>query len=309
MESPLIISIVGFGNVGTQIAAGWILGDFPKAVINVMDPDPGVAGAALDLAHGGVALGSCEWQFNNKDLLEKSDLIFHTAGPSVPPGASRLSISRQSLDLTREIFSELKFQKLPWIIVISNPVDLIAWQTWQSSGLPSERILGSGSGLDGLRLSYYLGQHLGVAPHRVEAQVWGEHGASCVPVWSQIRLDGKPLTDQLSKDDMTKVLDQTLHAAAEIKKDQGATYFGVTSYALSMARALVAGPKRQMVASSMVNLEELDPTQKYSCFMGVPLELGPEGVTRLPLTSLSEQEKQQFIASAQVLEKHLKEET
>ena len=188
------VTVIGFGNVGSSLTL-LLLKTQHALRLNIMEPDEQAEGAFLDLAHGMPLYQDKELNFNDEGLFLNSDFIFHTAGTPNVSGASRLSTAQQNVALTKDIFEHRNFLKDPFIIVITNPVDLVAKAVNQYSGVPSEKIIGTGTFIDSMRLAYYLSTLSNYKASDFDAFVLGEHGSSQVPVFSSTKVNGKSILD------------------------------------------------------------------------------------------------------------------
>lgn len=266
-----VVSIIGLGRVGRAVA--FLLSALPEPLlINLVDPwlNPGTL---LDLAHAHTRNRLVE---NSRELLAESHVVFHCAGPEVPPGESRLAVRDRSYELTDSIFSGLAFPHPgPLLIVLSNPVDLITLRALEVTDLPPERVLGTGSLLDTRRFNLITEQYLRLERGSVEALLLGEHGESCA-VWTEGSLiNGTPLKDTLNPAELKGLLQDTLRQAARIKEDQGATYYGVARCAVDLMNGYFDQEKTVSVASILCPPEfaEILQLEKPLC-LSLPVVLG-----------------------------------
>ncbi len=267
------MSVVGFGHVGKALA--YLLGSVAEPLLlNIMDPNLN-EGSFADIRH---SLGASAHQLaqNDQRLLASSEVVFHCAGASVPKGASRLEVAAQSMEITEAVFGELKFLAAdPLVVVLANPLDVLVTQLVRLTGLPAERVVGTGTLLDTYRFNALVADELGCAPCEVDGWVLGEHGDTMVLWASGSRTtDGRPLTDQLSLSKLEELLAKTRTTAAMIKSHQGATYYGVARCALVLWEAFLNDEQR-LLPASVIAPDHL--RQRYrlpEVALSLPLEIG-----------------------------------
>ena len=158
-------------------------------------------GELMDLQQGLAFLKNVKIDAS-KDLsvTAGSKIIVITAGARQRPGESRLSLVQRNTEIFKSLIPPL-VQHSPDAIflVVSNPVDVLTYVTWKLSGLPANRIIGSGTNLDSARFRYYVGQKLGIATNSCHGWVLGEHGDSSVPIWSGVNVAGKKSNQKILK--------------------------------------------------------------------------------------------------------------
>ena len=301
MMQEITITIYGLGRVGQSLAQILLGESHYRYVINVVDPGDHVEGALLDLSHAATITGRHRLVCNQHDLVAHSSYLFHCAGPSVPPGASRLSVAEESIKLTEQIFKGFQSMVEPWLIVIANPLDIITHHTQKVTGLPPEKVLGTGTLLDSARLAYYLAEEANVTPNEVKAWVLGEHGDSMVPIISQTTINGQPLEAVLSLAQIDRCIQQTRTSAAIIKKTLGATSYGVAACAVRLMQATLDPLDTHIYPASV----RVDNTWREllggsAGYMGLPVRLNADGYEVLPLV-LTGEEIEALVGSARVL--------
>jgi len=248
------ITIIGFGNVGSALTL-LLLNNKQPLRLNVMEPDEQRSGAFLDLAHSMSLYPEKELYVNDKELFLDADFIYFTAGKPNIQGGSRLSMVTQNVLLAKEVFEDSKFVKTPYIIVITNPVDIVSHAVYQFSGLPSDRIIGTGTFLDSIRLAYYLSDISNYEVNDFDVFVLGEHGASQVPIYSMSKYKGLPILDSgdFTQKDLKMAQNITLDAAFEIRKTQDATIYGVAKCAEVLMNYLLGEEEHFLTLSLLTN--------------------------------------------------------
>lgn len=295
-KSPRHLSIIGFGRVGQALA--FLLGGLGEPVrVNLIDPVPNL-GAYEDILHSYQIQGS-ELTLNDHEALLDSDVIFHCAGPSVPKGAPRLSVARESLELTKTIFEPLDLEeKSPLIVVLANPVDLVCLQIQRVTKMDPSKVLGTGTLLDTHRFNSLMDRELDLPPGTSQAVVLGEHGNSMNLWLGGSFLHGKPIADSVSSQILGSVFDRTRTMARYIKKYQGATFFGVARCAVRIWRQFLAQDIQVIPLSVQVGPEYRKAWKGQPFWMSLPCRVGQGQATAM---ALSEEDRLPLEKSAQKL--------
>jgi L-lactate dehydrogenase len=220
------LTIIGCGNVGAELLFLLMLHPQPLK-INILEPDKGREGAMLDIFHINGLENQHVLFINNFDLVPDVDFIFHTAGSCNKPNEKRGTVAESNVKLTKTIFKEIQFAKSPYIIVITNPVDLICYSLSLLHKNLEGRIVGTGTFLDTLRLNYYTAHELNCRADEVNGWILGEHGDSMVPVFSKTFIKEKPVMEVAYLKQLDAIALNTVKAAAQIRKTQSGTWYGV----------------------------------------------------------------------------------
>ena len=286
-SSKYIVSILGLGNVGRSILHELLT--LPLDLeINIIDPSEEIAGSVLDLGHASMLHPGVRFTINNSAKLDDSDFIFHAAGVSIPKGHPREFAMYENVHITREIFRNYTpYKASPKIIVVSNPVDVIALHTWKYSGLPKENIIGTGTMLDSLRLGYLFRSALGDAEAEVNASVIGEHGEAMVPVLSHSFLNGLPVRERLPKPMIDDCIFECRNAAQRIKKTQGATHYAAARCAVQIMREFLT-PGDRCYTLSLHHQDE----KAGALFYSMPAKITARGLFKVKDFHLNADEKQ-----------------
>ena len=297
------VTIIGLGYVGSSLAL-LLLNNQYSIKLNIMEPNPACKGAYLDLIHGIPLYTNKILSLNDNTLLSEADFIFYTAGMPNLHGNSRLSTAQQNIKLSRVIFEHRSFTKTPYIIVITNPVDLISYAIYQFTGLPSNKVIGTGTFLDSTRLSYYLSAYSSYSPYDFNTMVLGEHGDTQVPIFSNCTIKAKPLLShsEFTEKSLIQIAEQTKNAAFEIRKTQVGTTYGVAKCA-EMILSYLLGKKTKILALSVLttpyyrNLLNLD----QDIYISLPVKINNGNITLHNQIELSNRELTRLQESAQVL--------
>lgn len=247
----IIISIIGFGNIGKAICSQLIPMKNFQFIINVIDANDDVQGAVLDFQHGNQLFHQHKIVFGSVELLNQSDYIFHCAGASVPKGQSRLYTCGESISITEAALKNFKPQGNPKFIIVSNPVEIIATVTQKITGLPSSSIIGTGTLLDTLRMNYYISERF---PNfkSIESILIGEHGSTAFFSKQLSKINNEKATDYLDDETIDNLMKQVFDSAAKIKTTQKATIYGVSFCAIAIFEALLSDKESYFPVSTKI---------------------------------------------------------
>ena len=285
------ITVVGAGNVGATTAQRLFERGYADVVlVDIVEGMP--QGKALDLLESGPVLGtdSLISGSNSYEETAGSDVAVITAGIARRPGMSRDDLLFTNMDIVGGVAEQLaRHSPDAIIIVVSNPLDAMAQQTLNVTGLPRERIVGMAGILDTARFRTFLAQELGVSVEDVQAYVLGGHGDTMVPLVASTNVGGIPIARLLAQDAVERIVQRTRDGGAEIV---GLLKTGSAFYAPSAAVA-------QMVDSIILDKKRILPCAAYlqgeygidGLFMGVPVRLGESGIEEIIQVDLSDAEK------------------
>jgi L-lactate dehydrogenase len=246
----LSIGILGTGSVGSSVAISVLHAGFASELL-LADARAEVAeGEAMDLAQGAAFYPAASVRaVPVEELLGTSALVI-AAGRGGKPGESRLDLLRENAGIVREIGGRLRgYAGL--VVVVTNPVDVLTYVVAESSGLPPERVIGTGTMLDTARLREAIGRDLDVAPHSVHAHVVGEHGDSEVVLWSSAQVGGLALRSWPGwhTNREKPMAEEVRRAAYEIVKRKGATNHAIGLVTAALLRSSLRGERRIQTVS------------------------------------------------------------
>ncbi|XP_048217469.1 L-lactate dehydrogenase C chain-like isoform X2 [Perognathus longimembris pacificus] len=189
------ITIVGAGSVGMACAICILLKELVDELALVDAEADKLRGETMDLLHGSIFLTTSKI-VGGKDykISENSKLVIVTAGARQKEGETRLDLVQRNVAVMKSIIPNI-MQHSPdcKIIIVTNPVDILTYVAWKISGLPANRVIGSGCNLDSARFRYFIGEKLGIHSTSCHGWIVGEHGDSSVPLWSGVNVAGFPL--------------------------------------------------------------------------------------------------------------------
>lgn len=299
------VAIVGCGFVGSATAFALMQSElFTEMVLIDVDRDR-AEGEALDIAHGMPFAGPMNIYAGDYDDAADAAIIIVTAGANQQPGETRLDLVHKNVSIFKSIIPEIAHRDYQGILlVVSNPVDILTHVALKLSGMPENRVIGSGTVLDTARFKYILGEHLGVDPRNVHARIIGEHGDSEIAAWSTANISGIPVNDFCElrghfehDESMQRIAEDVKNSAYEIIEKKRATYYGIAMSVRRICTAIMRDEDTVLPVSSLMvgeyGLNDL-------C-ISVPTVIGRNGVvTRVPV-ALSDDENAEFQKSAAAL--------
>ncbi len=292
--------IVGTGNVGASIAFALLNQRTPVSELVLTDLDMADAeGEAMDLRDAlAVAPSWLKIRASDYSAAKDCDICVLTAGPNQKPGETRLDLLQKNASITRSIVEQVMKNGFDGIfIVVSNPMDALSYLTWQYSGLPCERVIGSGTILDSARLRFKLAEELGVHPKSVHAYQVGEHGDSEFTLWSSANVGGESLEKLLPAAERQRITEAVRHEAYEIIQKKGATHYGIGVCTVQLINCILNDERRVMSVSSLD-----DCTDVYS---GFPCVVGRQGIIKRLEIKMTEKEGIAMQKSVNVLKQTL----
>lgn len=279
------IMIVGTGNVGASIAFALI--NQRTAVNEIILTDimaKDAEGEAMDLRDA-LAVAPSYVKIRNgtyKDARD-CDVVVIAAGAAQKPGETRMQLLKKNVNILKGMIEQVMDSGFSGIfLVVTNPMDVLTYYTMKFSGLPAEKVIGSGTVLDSARLRTRIAGYLNVNPKSVHAYQIGEHGDSELTVWSLADVGGQKVTDVLSDKVRKGISDFVRDEAYEIIDKKGATYYGVAVAVAQILNCIFNDEMRVLAVSS------------YDEFSGVsfgfPSVVGRAGIIRRLDIKLSESE-------------------
>jgi malate dehydrogenase len=284
------VAVIGAGNVGASAAL--FLAERGLADVTLIDIVEGMPqGKALDMQQaaplwhkGGRIEGS-----NDLAGVKGADVVVMTAGFARKPGMSRTDLLKANADIVRPAAEAVK-QHAPnaYVVVVTNPLDVMAWLFWKVSGFPKHRVLGMAGILDSARMRAFIAMEMGVSGADVDVMVLGGHGDSMVPLPRFSTVGGIPITELLPADRIAAISDRTRNGGAEIVKllKTGSAYYAPAMSAVEMVEAILTDQKRLVPCSVLLEGEY----GMKDLFIGVPVMLGAKGVEKIVALKLSAEE-------------------
>lgn len=302
------VTIIGAGAVGAAIAyAAQIRGACQELALYDLNLRK-VTAEVLDLNHG--------MQFtpmtkivggDDLEVARDSDIVVITAGAKQKPGQTRLDLAAANVAMCRDLVPRIvELAPNTLLLLVTNPVDIVTMAALEFSGLPPNRVFGSGTVLDSSRLRYLIAERTGVAVQNVHAYIAGEHGDSEVPLWSTSSIGGVPLpvwdeqfnheNHVLDASHRREIKERVVSAAYEIIEGKGATSLAIGLAVSRILEAVLNNDRRVLPVSSLLSDGEL-----AGVCLSMPSIVGREGVVGVLDTPLDDEERAALVASAEAV--------
>ena len=290
------IMIVGTGNVGASIA--FAIMNQRTAVNEIVLTDilaKDAEGEAMDLRDA-LAVAPSYVKIKNGTYRDAKDcdVVVITAGAAQRPGETRMQLLRKNVNILQGMIEQIMASGFNGILlVVTNPMDVLTYFAYKFSGLPAERVIGSGTVLDSARLRQRTASFLNVNPKSVHAYQIGEHGDSEVSLWSLADMGGQRVAEMLPKETLDGISEYVRNEAYGIIEKKGATYYGIAACVVQILNSILNDEMRVLPVSSYDNFSGTS--------FGWPSVVGREGVVRRLDLKISEKEGLELQKSINVL--------
>lgn len=298
------VVLIGAGDVGVAYAYALVNQGTVDHLAIIDIAEKKLEGNVMDLNHGVVWAGSnTRVTKGTYEDCEDAAMVVICAGAAQKPGETRLQLVDKNVKIITGIVKDVMANGFDGIfLVASNPVDILTYTTWQVSGLPRHRVLGSGTVLDSARFRYMLGEMYEVAPSSIHAYIIGEHGDTELPVLSSATIAGVSMRRMLAKDPelegrLEKIFEETRDAAYRIIDAKGSTSYGI---GMGLARITRAILQNQDVALPVSAYLDGEYGQK-DLYIGTPAVVNRRGIRRVVELELTDHEMERFTHSANTL--------
>ena len=306
-DKPDKIAIVGAGSVGATIAYACLIRGVGKSIVIHDVNKAKVEAEVLDLNHGlqFVPMATLEGS-DDIEVCRDADVVVITAGAKQKPGQTRMDLAAANAEICRKMLPQLvKLAPNAVLLLVTNPVDVITYVAWKLSGLPANRVFGSGTVLDSSRFRYLIAKRLKVAVQNVHAYIAGEHGDSEIPLWSSATVGNVPLHEwavpghgKMTVRDRTEIFQNVKNAAYQIIQGKGATNYAIGLATARILEAVLHDENRVLPVSSL--LEHYDEGISDVC-LSVPCIVNRGGVDSVLKVPMNEAEKAGLRNSAETI--------
>jgi malate dehydrogenase len=297
-SSQARVAIVGSGNVGSTLAQR--IAEKNLADVVLLDVIAGrPQGLALDLMeargverHDRQIIGT-----NDYTDTANADVIVITAGLARKPGMSRDDLLAANGKIVQGVVKQaIAHSPNAVLVVVTNPLDVMTYLAWQTSGLPPQRVMGMAGVLDSARFQTFIAMELNVSVSNINATVLGGHGDLMVPLPRHSTVNGIPITELMDETTIQRLLERTRNGGAEIVElmRTGSAYFAPASSASVMVESILYDQSRLLPAAAYLQGEY----GLNDLFIGVPCRLGRQGVESVLEVSLNQAEQAALQASA-----------
>ena len=300
------IVLVGTGFVGMSMAYSMLnRGGIEELILIDIDKEKTI-GEEMDLSHGlPFAPQKMVIKAGDYDECKDAEIVVITAGVAQKQGGqTRLELAEVNTKIVKDITKNIMASGFNGVIIVaSNPVDLMAYVVYKVSGLPKNKVIGSGTVLDTARLRYMIADYLKVSSKNVHAYIMGEHGDSSFVPWKHAYVGCKSIIDIMKDgnhpmEDLDKIHKNVVNAAYEIIERKKATYYGIGMSLNRLVRAILDNENSVLTVSTYLENGKYGQDDVY---IGVPAIINENGVRELLELDLNEQEQEKLDNSCKII--------
>ncbi|XP_017881353.2 L-lactate dehydrogenase-like [Ceratina calcarata] len=301
------VTVVGSGMAGVACVHSLLFQQITSHVALVDAFPKKLEGEGMDLVHGSIFLDDPRVEFDTDFCItSNSKVVVICAGVRPSKGETRLDLAQRNAEIMKTIIPILTgYSPNAVFLVVSNPVDILAWVTWKVSGLPANRVIGSGTLLDSARFRYLIADRIGIAPKSVHATIIGEHGESLVPLWSGVNVAGVQFRDILpnigletDEERWFEIPKEVIRLGPMVRCLKGYTNTAVGLSTADIVRAILSNSQRVIPVSTMIQGHH---DVCHEMYLSLPCTLGENGVTNIVRMRITEFEKKLFRTSANLV--------
>lgn len=295
------IAILGTGNVGATIAYSLTLSGICSEIVLVDVNKAKAEGEALDLSQCAASVPSVKVWCGEYADVSGADVVIVTFGIGRKPDQTRLDLAKVNIGILTSVMPDVaKIAPDALYIIVSNPVDVLTYATIKCTGLPENRVIGTGTLLDSNRLIKFVADYCNVDAHNVSAYVLGEHGDACMSPWSLCTVAGLPMNyyakhvlgvkEEDIKAECETIYTDMVKSGSKVIKAKGATFYAIAASVMHLLKALLADTHTVLPLSTMLHGEY----GADNVCMGVPCVVGANGIEKIVELPFTDEEKKLF---------------
>ncbi|MGN0291361.1 MAG: L-lactate dehydrogenase [Lachnospiraceae bacterium] len=301
MSNNKKISILGSGRVGSSIAYSLVLDGICSEIVLIDIAKELAVGESMDMIQGTPFSNPVNIHAGEYEDVRGSDIVIVTLGKARRPGQSRIELVQSNVNIIKNVMPQIASAAPDAIyIVVSNPVDILTYAIQKITGLPKERVIGTGTLLDSSRLRTILAQRAQINPGNVHGYVLGEHGDSSFVPWSLASIAGMELETydaKIFQNEYDEIQKEVRECGANVIKNKGATNYAIAMSVRHLVNSIVKNTRSVLTVSTLMEgeygLEDV-------C-LSIPTIVGGEGIIHTLEPKLEETELTQLKNSANVL--------
>lgn len=305
------VVLVGTGFVGMSMAYSILnTGGIDELVLIDVDQEKAI-GEAMDISHGlPYSKSSLKIKAGGYEECKDADIVVITAGAAQKPNQTRLELASVNAKIMKSITEQIMASGFDGIIIVaSNPVDLMSYVVQKVSGLPVNRVIGSGTILDTARLRYLLSDYLNISSTNIHAYILGEHGDSSFVPWMNTYIGCKSMMEyivemNIDMNEMHRIYKEVQQAAYEIIKRKNATYYGI-GLALNRLIQAILGNENAVLTVSAYQQGEY---KQHGLYIGVPAIINRQGISKIMTMHLNDVDQRKFDRSCKTLKEMIESE-
>ncbi|HWT77103.1 MAG TPA: L-lactate dehydrogenase [Mobilitalea sp.] len=303
------IAVIGCGLVGSSTAFSLVTQGVCDEILMIDINEERALGEVLDLRD------TIKYLDRNVKVKKATyadcndvDIVIITAGAPPKVGQSRLDTLEASAKIVKSIVEPVMASGFDGIfIVVSNPVDIIAYYVYKLSGLPKNQVIGTGTALDTSRLQNFIAEMVNVDPRSVYAYSLGEHRDSQMVPWSTVTIAGKPFYDVIQDNkeligevDLDEIVKKTTKEGWEILNRKGTTNYGIATACVGIIKAILYDENRIIPVSTLLEGEY----GQHEVFAGVPTILNSYGASDVLEIHMTQDEFKKFQSSVDLIREY-----
>ena len=306
------ITVIGSGNVGATIAYTLTIMGIGSEIVMIDLNEQKSLGEALDIKQGISFYTSCNVYAGSYADAKDSDIVIITSGVARKPGQTRLDLAQCNINILKSVADSVVPQAPnATYIIVSNPVDILTYVFLKHTGLPQERVIGSGTILDTARLRARISEYYNVNQKNVHAYVFGEHGDSSFVPWSCANISNVPVEDYAKAIKTTikypefnkeEIINYVRKSGGRVIQRKGATFYAVSMSVCHLCKCILSGVDTTLTVSTMMN-GEYGIEDVCLSVLNVVDEKGAHSKVMVPLT---DEELEALHSSANVLKDLIK---
>jgi malate dehydrogenase len=299
------VTVIGSGNVGATVAQ--YVSEKDVADVVLIDIIPGLPqGKGLDMLEAAPVHGHGRHIFGTEDYADTKDseIVVITAGIARKPGMSRDDLLKINAKIVQGCVEKaLKASPNAIFIAVTNPLDVMTYLTWKTTGLPPQKVMGMAGVLDSARFQAFIGMELKMSTQDIRAMVLGGHGDLMVPLPKYSTVNGVPITELIPSDRIEALCKRTASGGAEIVEllKSGSAWYAPGASAAHMVAAILKDQNRLLpcavLADGHYGLKDV--------YVGLPAVLGREGVKKIVELKLEENELKALKKSAESIRENI----
>ncbi|XP_014217966.1 L-lactate dehydrogenase A chain-like [Copidosoma floridanum] len=298
------VTVVGAGTVGIACVNSLLFQKISNHV-TLLDAFPKrLRGEGMDFSHGLIFLDDPQFEYDTDFCASSnSKVVIITIGVRQMKNESRLELVHRNAEIIKTIIVPLaEYSPKAVFIIVTNPVDIMSWLAWKVSGLPINRVIGTGTHLDTARFRYMIANRLGVASHSIHGYIVGEHGDSQVPLWSSVSAGGVTFRDILPNIGMTtdeekwyEIARDVMSAGPTVRCLKGYSNTAVGLTVADITKAILLNNQTIKCVSTLVQ-GHYDVCEEL--FLSLPCTIGERGISSVVRVRMTEHERKMFKTSA-----------
>ena len=304
------IAIIGAGKVGSTFAFSLLISGIAREIVLIDKNESLAIGECMDLNHAISFVHPTKIYAGGYEGCKDADIVVITAGANQKPDQTRTDLVQKNVEIFKEIIpSIIRYTTTAFLLVVTNPVDILTYVTLKLSGFPPNKVIGSGTVLDTARLKYMISEYAKVDTANIHAYIIGEHGDTELPVWSNATIGGMDVQKYCSdyaqlgnvKEELKELFEKVRNSAYEIIKLKGATNYSIALALVKITRSILRNENSILPVSTLIT----DYYGINDVCISIPSIVNKNGVEQYVRLDLSEEEQELFKHSANTLKKFI----